>query len=67
MDEAHPFRIKNNKQQGIICEGINKLPRKKRNALASKLRPVKLFKGDKILLYMRGVLVVNHDTDGRAI
>ena len=37
-------------------------------SLASKLRLVKLFNGDKMLLYRRGVLVaVNHDTDGRAI
>ena len=37
--------------------------------LATKLRPVSLFKGDKMLLYRRGVLYIlgNLDTDGRAI
>ena len=33
---------------------------KKRNFLASKLRHVKSFNGDKMLLYRRGVIVVDH-------
>ena len=48
-------------------EGLNKFSNaRKRNVIASKLRPVKTFKSDKMLLYGRGVLVVDHDTDGRA-
>ena len=36
------------------CGGINKLPNEKnRIVLALKLRPVKLFKGEKMLLFRR--------------
>ena len=40
---------------------------KKTQRSTFKLRPVKTFNGDKMLLYRRVGLVSNHDTDGRAI
>ena len=59
-DEVHNFRIKKNKPE------INKLPNaENRNVLASKLRPVKLFKGKKC--YFTGERPGNSTTaDGRS-
>ena len=58
-DGAHPFRIKKNKRQGIVKEQISFQMQKICNVLASKLQPVKTFKGNEMLLYRRGVLVGN--------
>ena len=59
-DEAHNFRIK--KLTSNIFGGINKLSNaKNHNILASKLRPVKTFKSEKMLLCRRGG---NSTTDG---
>ena len=68
-NDAQNFRIEKKKKiTAMNCEGINKLTNAKNfNVLASKLRPVKTFKGEKCYFPVEKIIAQPPNVTGGAI